>query len=69
MIERLDNSCGRIFDKVSELGLDENTIIIFFSDNGGLDREAAQTPLRKGKGWGKFKKEGLTVHTLLFMEQ
>lgn len=36
MIERLDNSCGRIFNKVSELGLDKNTLIIFFSDNGGL---------------------------------
>lgn len=51
MIERLDNSCGRIFDKVSELGLDKNTIIIFFSDNGGLETDAAQTPLRRGKGW------------------
>ncbi len=51
MIERLDNSCGQIFEKVSELGLDDNTIIIFFSDNGGEAKEAAQTPLKKGKGW------------------
>ncbi len=51
MIERLDNSCGRIFDKVTELGLDKNTVVIFFSDNGGLETDAAQTPLKKGKAW------------------
>jgi arylsulfatase A len=51
MIERLDNSCGKIFSKVSELGLDENTVIIFFSDNGGKEAHADQTPLRAGKGW------------------
>lgn len=51
MIERLDNSCGRIFDKIAELGLEENTIVIFFSDNGGLKSDASQTPYREGKGW------------------
>jgi arylsulfatase A len=51
MIERLDNSCGRIFKKISELGLDDNTIVIFFSDNGGLGSDAAQLPFREGKGW------------------
>lgn len=51
MIERLDSSCGKIFSKVSELGLQENTVVIFFSDNGGRHTYAAQTPLRAGKGW------------------
>ena len=51
MIERLDNSCGKIFDKVSELGLEDNTIVIFFADNGGKHSYAAQTPFRAGKGW------------------
>lgn len=51
MIERLDESCGRIFDKISELRLEENTIVIFYSDNGGRSRYAAQTPFRAGKGW------------------
>jgi len=36
MIEHLDNSVGRIIDKLEELELSENTIVIFFSDNGGL---------------------------------
>ncbi len=51
MIERLDNSCGTIFNKIKELGLEENTVVIFFSDNGGRDTYAVQTPLRAGKGW------------------
>jgi len=51
MIERLDNSCGEIFNKINELGLDENTIVIFFGDNGGKHKYAKQTPFRAGKGW------------------
>lgn len=51
MIERMDKSCGEIFDKISELGLDENTVVIFFADNGGKERYAKQTPFRAGKGW------------------
>lgn len=51
MIERLDNSCGEIFNKINELGLDDNTIVIFFGDNGGKDKYAKQTPFRAGKGW------------------
>jgi uncharacterized sulfatase len=51
MIERLDSSCGKIFDKINELGLEKNTVVIFFSDNGGKRAYAKQTPLRAGKGW------------------
>jgi arylsulfatase A len=51
MVERLDHSCGKIFTKVRELGLEENTIILFFGDNGGKHAYAAQSPFRAGKGW------------------
>jgi arylsulfatase A len=51
MIETLDNSVGRIINKINESKIDNNTIIIFYSDNGGLDKYAKQTPFRKGKGW------------------
>ena len=51
MIERLDNSCGTIFHKLKELKLEENTVVLFFGDNGGRDVYAAQTPFRAGKGW------------------
>lgn len=34
MINNLDDNIGRLLNKVTELGLDENTIIVFLSDNG-----------------------------------
>lgn len=36
MVESVDESLGRILAKLKELGLDDNTIVIFFSDNGGM---------------------------------
>jgi hypothetical protein len=44
-----------LFEKISKLKIDKNTIIIFTSDNGGLSTsEGSPTtnfPLRSGKGW------------------
>ncbi len=34
MIDRLDQNVGRVLDKLDELGVAENTIIMFASDNG-----------------------------------
>ena len=55
MVENLDDNVGRILDKLEKLKLDENTIVIFTSDNGGLSNaEGSPTsnlPLRAGKGW------------------
>jgi uncharacterized sulfatase len=51
MIETLDNSVGRILQKLEEANLKENTLVIFYSDNGGKKGYAAQTPFRAGKGW------------------
>ncbi len=34
MIEVLDNNIGKILDTVEELGLDENTVIMFLNDDG-----------------------------------
>ncbi len=36
MVESMDESLGRVLAKLKELKLDENTIVIFFSDNGGM---------------------------------
>jgi len=55
MIENMDENIGRLTDKLKQLGLDENTCIVFTSDNGGLSTaEGSPTdngPLRGGKGW------------------
>lgn len=34
MVERLDSDLGRVMAQLKELGLDENTLVIFASDNG-----------------------------------
>ena len=45
MVESVDKSVGRVLDKLDELGLGENTIVIFFSDNGGLVSRFDEIPL------------------------
>lgn len=45
MIEHVDNSTGRIMNKLEELGLSENTMIVFFSDNGGLIKRFDEKPI------------------------
>ncbi len=58
MIEDMDRSIGRILDKLDELKLTNNTIVIFASDNGGLRKIytgvgeviSTNTPLRDEKG-------------------
>ncbi len=36
MIEKLDQNVGKVMDKLGELDLLKNTVVIFYSDNGGL---------------------------------
>jgi arylsulfatase A len=49
MIEDLDDSVGRLLKKLDELKIADKTIVVFFGDNGGLEKDAKQTPLRSGK--------------------
>lgn len=51
MVERLDQSVGKILQTVTEAGILGQTLIIFYSDNGAKHAYAAQTPFRAGKGW------------------
>jgi arylsulfatase A-like enzyme len=56
MVQSVDESVGRVMEKLEMLGLAHNTIVIFMSDNGGLStvgREGptCNLPLRAGKGW------------------
>jgi arylsulfatase A-like enzyme len=43
MITYLDSEVGRILDKLNELGLDENTLVIFTCDNGGDSPDSFRT--------------------------
>ena len=49
MMETLDQSVGRLLGKLEELEIADKTLVIFFSDNGGLKRASGQTPFREGK--------------------
>jgi arylsulfatase A-like enzyme len=36
MVESMDESMGRILSKLEELNIDDHTLVIFYSDNGGM---------------------------------
>jgi arylsulfatase A-like enzyme len=50
MIETMDANVGRLMAKLDELGIADNTLILFTSDNGGHN-VTSNRPLRGGKGW------------------
>ncbi len=53
MVHSMDAAVGRILDTLDELKLSKDTLVIFTSDNGGLDNNNNPTdnaPLRAGKG-------------------
>lgn len=49
MLKSVDESLGRILDKLDELGLAENTIVIFTSDNGGNIHSNTEQDGKQGK--------------------
>jgi arylsulfatase A-like enzyme len=55
MVEKLDESVGRVLAALAETGQADNTLVMFTSDNGGLaTSEGSPTtnrPLAEGKGW------------------
>ena len=51
MVSAVDDGVGRVLDALKEKGLDENTIVVFLSDNGGAHNNASDNgPLRGLKG-------------------
>ncbi len=70
-IQSLDESIGRVMDTLRELGLEDETIIVFTSDNGGFSTTkggnpqvpTSNLPLRFGKGW--MYEGGLRVPTIV----
>ena len=53
VVDAMDQAIGRVLDTLDEEGLADNTIVLFFSDNGGAAYSyggADNAPLRGGKG-------------------
>lgn len=63
-LEVFDQGVGMIVEKLKELGIAENTIVIFMSDNGGDSRVTSNAPLRAGKStlYEEGIREPLIVH-------
>src|SRR5699024_2142701 len=57
LIYSVDENVGRIMDALKELGIADNTVLVFTSDNGGKSAQGtphgvtSNLPLRYGKGW------------------
>ncbi|MBB6460475.1 sulfatase family protein [Flammeovirga kamogawensis] len=51
MVSAVDDGVGRVLQTLKDKGVDENTIIVFLSDNGGAHNNASDNgPLRGKKG-------------------
>lgn len=46
MVERMDRGIGRVLDKLRELNVADDTLVLFLSDNGGCGEHIDNTPQR-----------------------
>jgi arylsulfatase A-like enzyme len=55
MVDAMDQAVGKVLSRLEALGLDNHTVVVFTSDNGGLSTSegspTSNLPLRGGKGW------------------
>ncbi|RTE55473.1 DUF4976 domain-containing protein [Arenibacter aquaticus] len=55
LVEQMDDAVGQVLSALDDLGLEENTIVVFTSDNGGVaagdNFSTSNKPLRAGKGY------------------
>lgn len=64
MAEYMDEQIGRILEKIKALGLADDTIVVFFSDNGpigsgGPHHDGSGPMYTRGKDWSKRNPHGL----------
>jgi len=67
MVELMDSAVGKVLNRLDELKLADNTVVVFTSDNGGLATgktcATSNLPLRAGKGW--MYEGGIRVPTIV----
>lgn len=70
MVKNMDDNIGRLLNKINDLGISNNTVIIFTSDNGGVIQEYKEKvvtnnfPLREGKG--SLYEGGIRIPTIVY---
>ena len=68
LMESMDKAVGQVLQTLKEQGLDDNTVVIFTSDNGGVSSgdsfSSGQLPFRGGKGrqWEGGIREPYIIH-------
>ena len=63
MVESVDESVGRVLATLKELGLEQNTVVMFTCDNGGFYNATNNAPLRANKG--AYYEGGIRVPLLI----
>ena len=61
MVSRVDRDVGRVLELLKELGLEENTIVFFTSDNGGHSRGSFDRETRL-ENYGPFRGNKTTMY-------
>jgi arylsulfatase A-like enzyme len=67
MVRALDRGVGRVMDALKERGLDDNTLVIFTSDNGGAGWAGLPDINKPYRGWKATFFEG-GIHVPFFMK-
>ncbi|MDH3710757.1 MAG: sulfatase [Cyclobacteriaceae bacterium] len=63
MVQHMDENIGRLLAKLKELRIEENTIVVFTSDNGGKQSVTANAPLKGAKH--NLDEGGIRVPTIV----
>ena len=55
MVQIMDDNVGKLLDELDRQGIADETVVVFYSDNGGLSTSrpspTCNAPLKEGKGW------------------
>jgi arylsulfatase A-like enzyme len=63
MVHSMDENVGRVLAALDRTGIEDDTIVVFFSDNGGLHRYTTNFPLRRSKGY--YHEGGIRVPLII----